>query len=82
MIDGGFITAPRGGYYNMEGEWDVENIGVAPDVEVEMSLDVVNQGHDPQLEKAVAVALDLLRENEVQILPQPADPIRVRRPNH
>src|SRR4029434_1231566 len=34
-IDGGGITAPSLAFYNLKGEWDVENIGVAPDIEVE-----------------------------------------------
>ncbi len=80
LIDGGYITAPRGGFYNLEGEWDVENIGVAPDIEVEQDPKLVNMGHDPQLEKAVDVALELLKDEEVRIRPQPPDPIRVRRP--
>ena len=33
-IDGGGITAPSLAFYNLNGEWDVENIGVAPDIEV------------------------------------------------
>ncbi len=32
-----------------------------------------------QLEKAVDVALKLLQENEVDLKPQPPDPVRVRR---
>ena len=80
LIDGGTITAPRGGFYNLEGEWDVENKGVAPDIEVEQDAKLVIEGHDPQLEKAVRIALELLKEKEVKILPQPADPIRVKRP--
>ena len=31
-------------------------------------------------EKAVEAALDLLKTQEVKLLPQPADPIRVLRP--
>ncbi|MCZ6833309.1 MAG: PDZ domain-containing protein, partial [Acidobacteria bacterium] len=31
FIDGGFITAPRGGFFNTEGVWEVENEGVTPD---------------------------------------------------
>ena len=80
LIDGGSITAPRGGFYNLQGQWDVENKGVAPDVEVEQDPKSVIEGHDPQLEKAVQIALELLKEKEVKILPQPADPIRVKRP--
>lgn len=80
LIDNGRITAPWGGFYNVEGEWDVENEGVAPDVEVEQEAKLVIEGHDPQLEKAVEVALDLLKENPVELLPQPEDPVRVIRP--
>jgi len=80
LIDGGGITAPRGGFYTVEGEWAVENEGVAPDIEVEQLPAAVNQGHDPQLEKAVEVALELLKTQGVDLLPQPADPVRSRRP--
>ena len=80
LIDGGQITAPRGGFYNLQGEWDVENEGVAPDIEVEQEPKLVNKGHDPQLERAVKAALELLKTEEVEILPQPADPVRVKRP--
>jgi len=31
-IDGGGITAPSLAFYNLKGEWDVENIGVAPEI--------------------------------------------------
>jgi len=80
FIDGGGITSPRGGFYNVRGEWDVENKGVAPDIEVEMTAKIVAAGGDPQLEKAVAAALEALKTGEVKLLPQPPDPIRVRRP--
>ncbi|MCB0535346.1 MAG: PDZ domain-containing protein [Saprospiraceae bacterium] len=80
LLDGGIITAPRGGFFNLQGEWDVENKGVAPDIEVEMDPKLVNQGHDPQLEKAVETALEMLKSQEVKLLPQPADPVRVKRP--
>jgi tricorn protease len=80
LIDGGFITAPRGGFYDVSGAWVVENEGVPPDVEVEQLPKPVNAGHDPQLEKAVEIALEMLETEGVALLPQPADPIRVRRP--
>ena len=80
LVDGGYITAPRGGFYNRAGEWDVEGEGIPPDVEVEMEPRLVAAGHDPQLEKAVEVALGLLPEKGVKLLPQPPDPVRVARP--
>ena len=35
LMDGGCVTAPRLAFYGPKGEWDVENHGVAPDIEVE-----------------------------------------------
>jgi len=80
LIDGGYITAPRGGFYDVDGNWAVENEGVAPDIEVEQEPRLVQAGHDPQLEKAVEVALELLETQGVKLLPQPPDPVRSVRP--
>ena len=64
LIDGGRITAPRSAIYNPDsGEFDVENKGVAPDIEVELDPAAWRQGHDPQLEKGVALALKELKQN-------------------
>ncbi len=79
LIDRGAMVSPRGGFYNVNGEWDVENIGVAPDIEVEMIPGKVIRGQDPQLERAVEEALRLLEEDPVKILPEPDPPVRYRR---
>jgi tricorn protease len=76
-IDGGGITAPNLAFYNLKGEWDVENIGVAPDIEVEYTPAEVIKGRDPQLERAVAEAMKLLEKNPVPRLPRPAPIDRV-----
>jgi len=52
----------------------VENIGVPPDVEVEQDPALVRMGRDPQLEKAVAVALEELKKNPPPVLHRPAYP--------
>ncbi len=80
LIDNGYMTAPRGGFYNLDGKWDVENVGVTPDIEVEMSPKEVIEGHDPQLEKAIATALSLLKDHPVKLHKEPEAPIRVLRP--
>ena len=77
MIDGGFISSPNLAFYNIEGEWDVENEGVAPDIDVEMTPALVIQGKDPQLERAVEEALKLLEENPFKHTPRPAPIDRV-----
>jgi tricorn protease len=63
LMDGGTVTAPLEALWNPNGEFDVENRGIAPDIEVEMDPQAVRQGHDPQLEKAVAVVLQELEKN-------------------
>ena len=57
LIDGGSVTAPHFAFYSPEGEWEVENRGVSPDIEVEMDPKAWRQGRDPQLEKAVEVVM-------------------------
>jgi tricorn protease len=46
------VTAPRVAIYGLKGDWEVENHGIAPDVEVEMDPALVRQGH-PATRKAV-----------------------------
>ena len=69
LIDGGFVTAPRVAIYGLHGQWEVENHGIAPDIEVENDPASVAAGHDPQLEKAVQVTLEALKKNPV-VLPE------------
>ncbi len=71
-IDGGGITAPGLAFYNLKGEWAIENEGVTPDIEVENTAAEVINGHDPQLERAVQEALRLLQQNPVHLAPRPA----------
>jgi len=76
LMDGGAITAPRWGLFNPKtGEFDVENKGVAPDMEVDFDPALWRQGHDPQLEKAVSVTLATLKEHPVKPVKRPKYPI-------
>src|SRR5581483_5480697 len=75
LMDGGFVGAPSSGIYNpLSGEWEVENIGVPPDVEVEQDPALVRKGRDPQLEKAVEVVMEELKKNPPPKLRRPAFP--------
>jgi tricorn protease len=66
LIDGGGVTAPRVAFRNAEGGLDVENKGVAPDVEVDVDPKMWRQGRDTQLEKAVEVTMNTLRQNPIK----------------
>jgi tricorn protease len=65
LLDGGVMLAPRGGFFDLNGRWAVENVGTAPDIEVENWPRDVIAGHDPQLERAVAEAMRMLREHPI-----------------
>jgi tricorn protease len=80
FIDGGRMVAPRGGFFDIEGNWSVEGEGVSPDIEIIQEPKLVLQGHDPQLEKAVEEAMKLLQGNEFFMKPEPEAPIRSKRP--
>jgi len=71
LMDGGTVTAPDFGFFNPNNQWDVENKGVSPDVEIDMDPENVADGRDPQLERAVTVALQQLKEHPV---PEPRRP--------
>lgn len=80
FVDGGRMVAPRGGFYDINGEWAVEGVGISPDIAVEQTpADVINN-KDPQLERAVQEALTLLKTQSIEIKPEPAPPVKYKRP--
>lgn len=81
FLDGGRMVAPRGGFFDLDGKWAVEGEGVAPDIEVIQEPSAVNAGRDPQLERGVQEVLNLLEENRFELKPEPAPPIRWKRPD-
>jgi tricorn protease len=80
FIDGGRMVAPRGGFFDKNGEWAVEGEGIAPDIEVIQEPAELAKGHDPQLEKAVEEALRLLKTEGIELKPEPPAPVRWKRP--
>ncbi|HSM86788.1 MAG TPA: PDZ domain-containing protein, partial [Candidatus Limnocylindrales bacterium] len=80
LMDGGAVTAPRVAFYNRNGQWDVENHGVDPDVEVEITPRDWMTGHDPQLEKAVALTMDALKKSPLPVAKRPEFPNYHRQP--
>ncbi len=74
LMDGGSIRAPNGAVYGLSGEWEVENVGVAPDIEVEYDPALWRAGRDPQLEKAVEYLMAELQKNPPKEYKRPAYP--------
>jgi len=75
LRDGGSVTSPRLAIFSPDGAWEVENEGVAPDVEVEMTPRAVADGQDPQLERAVSLVLTELEARPALRRPRPG-PVR------
>ena len=72
LMDGGFVNAPSSAVWSPAGEWDAENVGITPDIEVEHDPELVRKGGDPQLEKAIEVVMAELAKNPV---PKPKRPV-------
>ena len=74
LMDGGHVTSPSVAFFSPKGEWDVENHGVDPDYVVEQDPKAVSEGHDPQLEKAVSLALEELGKSPQPEVHKPSYP--------
>ncbi|HJP92854.1 MAG TPA: PDZ domain-containing protein [Pyrinomonadaceae bacterium] len=76
FIDGGQVRLPNRAAYDPSGTtWGIENVGVAPDFDVEITPADVIAGRDPQLEKAVEVALAQISKNPVFVPKRPPFPV-------
>jgi tricorn protease len=76
LMDGGNVTAPNLAIWSPEDGWVVENEGVAPDIEVEQTPKDVIAGRDPQLERAIAVALEELDKHPPTRPTRPPYPVK------
>ncbi len=77
LMDGGSVSAPNLAIWTEDG-FIVENVGVPPHVEVEQFPADVIAGRDPQLEKAIEIALQQLESNPPKKYKKPPYPIRSR----
>jgi tricorn protease len=77
LMDGGTVTAPNLAIWSPDGGWVVENEGVPPDIEVEQTPADVIAGRDPQLDRAIEVALKQLEANPQPTPKRPPYPVKV-----
>lgn len=75
FIDGGSVSAPNVAFYNEQG-YGIENEGVAPDIEVEQWPKAVINGGDPQLDKAIEIIQQQLKDYQEKVIERPAYPER------
>ena len=60
LVDGGGVLYPTFRFFDTDGKWAVEGVGVAPDIEIWDLPEEIAAGRDPSLEKAVQVLLEEL----------------------
>jgi tricorn protease len=74
LLDGGSVTAPRTAIYGLHGQFEVENHGIPPDIEVEYDPKDVAAGQDPQLDRAVQYVMEQLKEHPLPTYQKPPYP--------
>jgi tricorn protease len=72
LVDGSLTTQPEYAFWFSDVGWAVENYGTDPDVEVDIRPQDAVASQDPQLDKAVSLALSALRRHR----PLQADTLR------
>jgi tricorn protease len=79
FIDGGDMRKPEYAHYNAEGtDWIIEGYGVEPDIEVRNDPALEYEGIDEQLNKAIEVLLEDLRNNPVEYPDVPPFPDKTK----
>lgn len=79
LLDGGFLNKPEFSRYDLEGaEWIMEGTGVEPDIVVDNDPAREFAGIDDQLDRAIAVILEALTTQSVNLAPPPPYPDKRR----
>ncbi len=76
FVDGGGMAVPGFSFVNTEGEWDVEAVGVDPDIYVFDDPTLIQAGREPMLERAVEYLLEELKKRPVKKVEEPEGPDR------
>lgn len=67
LVDGTVTTQPEFSFWFTDVGFSVENYGTDPDFEVDISPQDYRDGKDPQMDKALGLALDALKKNPVKL---------------
>ena len=74
LSDGGIARAPMMGVYGKDGNWLIEGHGFEPDIEVDNLPHETFNGKDAQLQAAIDLLLNKIKEDPREIPPAPAFP--------
>ncbi len=80
LVDGTMTTQPEFSFWFKDVGWSVENYGTDPDIDVDIAPQDYAQNVDPQLERAIAEVLHLIKE-QPSLEPKPGDRPHIGRLN-
>ena len=80
LVDGSETTQPEFAFWFTDVDFDVENHGTDPDIEVDNAPQDAAAGRDRQLEVALQTALDGADRGAPLRAPQATRPVRAREP--
>ena len=72
FVDGGWSLIPFVGFYDEPGKWAVEGHGVEPDIKVVDDPGLMFGGADPQLDSAIKLMLQEMKN--AKVTPPPRTP--------
>jgi tricorn protease len=75
-IDNGTVQQSNNSFYGRDGRWWVENHGVDPDILLDNDPASASAGKDLQLDKAIEVVLQQIKEHPFTFPPRPPYPRR------
>jgi len=62
LVDGGGLTAPDYRIYDEKGKWVVENVGVEPDIIIDLNSIEISEGKDAQLLKGIEILKQKIKD--------------------
>ncbi|MCX7562187.1 PDZ domain-containing protein [Xanthomonadaceae bacterium XH05] len=82
LADNGAVLAATFSFMDTDGRWDVEDVGVVPDIEVIDRPELIAAGRDPGIERAVQELLAELDRNPTKAITVPPAPTRFPKVPH
>jgi tricorn protease len=78
LIDGGSVVVPMQATNDTNGDYIIEGVGVAPDIEIDNDPASVIAGGDPQLEKGISEILKMMEKDPMTLPNRPPDPVKTK----
>jgi tricorn protease len=75
-IDNGSVNQSNNAFWGAEGEWLVENHGADPDIVVDNDPASASAGRDAQLDRAIEVVLQQIKDTPFTFPARPAYPVK------